>query len=95
MSDPYAKAAYDRRYGGTIIADGKEIGNTAQCKHCGDHFLMIRGSGAIRGWCTRCNGFVCGPKCATCIPFEVQLDIMEGKYTSVPIQATVPRTIGG
>jgi hypothetical protein len=91
VSDPYKNARSDRRYGGTILADGKEIGQTAQCKHCGDHFMILKGSGRVRGWCTSCMGFVCGPKCAACVPFEVRLLWMEGKlpWGQVPVSVAV------
>lgn len=49
-----------------------------QCCHCGGHFKSEPGSGKIRGYCTNCNGFVCGPKCAECVPMEKMLEIMEG-----------------
>ena len=53
-----------------------EIG-TLQCCHCGGHWLPIPGSGKVRGFCQRCNGFVCGPGCAECVPMEQYLENME------------------
>jgi hypothetical protein len=50
---------------------------TLQCVHCGAHWQIRPGSGKIRGFCSRCNGPVCGPKCAECVPAELQLDNME------------------
>jgi hypothetical protein len=50
---------------------------TAQCVHCGAHFPIRPGSGKIRGFCFRCNGPVCGPACAACVPAELQLDNLE------------------
>ena len=96
MPNPYAKACSGRSYGGTILADNKEIGNTIQCVHCGNHFLMVRGSGVTRGWCMRCNGIVCGPQCSECVPFDRQLEIMEGKLrrNALPVSVSVPATIG-
>jgi len=46
--------------------------DTMQCVHCMKHWLVIPGSGRRRGWCTRCNGPVCGAEvCMTqCVPFE-------------------------
>ena len=92
----YANASYDHRYAGTILIDGRDVAITRQCVHCGDHFVSVRGSGATRGWCTRCNGIVCGPKCAACVPFEQQLLAMEGKLDldALPITVAVPRSVG-
>lgn len=60
---------------------------TLQCVHCGGHFEAKPGSGKIRGFCTNCNGFVCGPKCAECVPMEKMLEIIEG--TKRPDQVSV------
>jgi len=62
---------------GHILLDGQQVADTAQCVHCNAHFVMRQGSGTLRGWCTRCNGVVCGPRCAACIPFERRLDLLE------------------
>lgn len=51
---------------------------THQCVHCGCHFEMVRGSGSIHGFCGRCNGFICGPRCIECVPLEQWLEIQEG-----------------
>lgn len=50
---------------------------THQCVHCGGHFLLVRGSGKLRGYCARCDGLVCGPGCAECVPTEVLLENIE------------------
>lgn len=50
---------------------------TLQCKHCGGHFYPRPGSGRVRGWCMNCNGPVCGPSCAECVPVEQYLENME------------------
>lgn len=50
---------------------------TTQCVHCGGHFPLLPGSGRIRGWCMNCNGMVCGPGCADCIPLDLMLGNME------------------
>jgi hypothetical protein len=50
---------------------------TVQCMHCGRHFTMRRGSGKVRGFCMKCNGFFCGPQCEPCVPMEQQLENME------------------
>ena len=92
MSDTpadYAKAQYERRYGGTVFVDGKEVAITLQCVHCGGHWTPIKGSGKMRGFCMKCNGPICGESCQECIPKEVQLLIMEGKIDPNNIPVTV------
>lgn len=73
----YENAQSLRRPSGAIIVDGIQVADTAQCVHCNGHFTMIRGSGAVRGWCPSCGGMICGPKCAVCVPFEKKLDMWE------------------
>jgi hypothetical protein len=59
-------------------ADGKIIeADTLQCVHCGAHWVVKPGSGNVRGYCTRCNGPVCGPRCAECVPLERRLEMLE------------------
>lgn len=53
-----------------------EIG-TVQCVHCGCHYPVRPGSGKIRGFCMRCNGPICGPGCAECVPTEQMLENIE------------------
>lgn len=53
-----------------------EVG-TLQCCHCGGHWIPRPGSGITRGWCGNCNGYVCGPGCAACVPVEVMLENIE------------------
>lgn len=63
---------------GAIILDGQHVADTLQCKHCGKHWIPIKGSGIVRGWCTHCNGVTCGaPDCMKCVPFEQRLDEVE------------------
>lgn len=69
---------FEPRAHGAIVVDGREIGSTLQCCHCGGHFVSVKGSGARRGYCLRCGGVTCGsPACDTCKPHEVQLLEME------------------
>ena len=69
-------------YARTVGPDGIEEADTQQCVHCGGIFHIVKGSGTRRGFCMRCMGVTCGSKdCDTCIPFEAQLDHMEGKTT--------------
>lgn len=60
---------------------------TLQCVHCGSHFPVQPGSGKTRGFCLNCNGPVCGPSCAECVPIEKWLELMEG--TRKPGQISV------
>jgi hypothetical protein len=58
---------------------------TTQCCHCGGHFptpgfgndAESRKKRIGRGFCMNCNGFICGPQCAECIPQERQNDILD------------------
>lgn len=70
----------------TSTGDGTRIeGETQQCVHCQGFWEYRPGSGTVRGWCLRCNGFLCNqPSCAaqqrqlmarfpgerSCMPFE-------------------------
>ena len=68
---------------GGILIDGKQVGSTLQCPHCGCHFVSIPGSGKRRTWCTHCGAVTCGSKkCDPCIPLEAKLDFVEGTKTS-------------
>lgn len=62
------------RPAGFITIDDPDRGlihaDTLQCVHCGGHWRVQPGSGKIRGFCARCNGPVCGPACAKCVPVE-------------------------
>lgn len=53
-----------------------ELG-TLQCCHCGGQWFPQPGSGRIRGFCQNCNGPVCGPGCAACVPTEQYLENLE------------------
>jgi hypothetical protein len=90
----YARAQYDRRYGGTILVNGEEVACTLQCCHCGGHWIPVRGSKTVRGFCFRCNGPICGPCCVECVPAERQLEILEGTRqpgaVSVGVNGDVP-----
>lgn len=74
--------------GGIIEAD------TLQCVHCGCHWQVEPGSKKVRGYCARCAGPVCGPKCQTCVPAEQQLENMEqGRpldFRPVVVAVTMP-----
>lgn len=63
---------------GYIVDDGNiVIATTLQCVHCGCHWVPQPGSKIVRGYCTRCNGPVCGKGCEECVPQEQMLDNIE------------------
>ncbi len=47
---------------------------TLQCVHCGGHWQCKIGSGNVRGFCYKCKGPICGPKCQKCVPLERQFE---------------------
>ena len=76
----YGEAVAMRKPAGAIIIDGQQVADTAQCAHCGGHFVMVRGSGRVRGFCTLCHGITCGQEgCHACLPMEQRLDLMEAR----------------
>ena len=76
--DPYANAVSTGRPRGAIIVDGQHVADTVMCAHCGQHFVMEKGSGRVRGWCAKCDSILCGgANCRACIPLEKRLDIRE------------------
>lgn len=59
---------------GGIIVDGVHVADTIQCAHCGKHWIPVKGSGKIRGFCTKCNAKHCGePVCWECKPYKKRL----------------------
>jgi len=49
--------------GHIIMTDGNgamQTADTLRCVHGGEHFISIKGSGHVRGFCTRCMGVTCG-----------------------------------
>lgn len=71
----------NKRESGFILNDGAVIASTQQCVHCGNHQVIIPGSGKRRGWCTLCQGFLCGEFFCmdNCVPFEARLEYQEAK----------------
>ncbi len=69
------------RKGVGIITDpdlAREIHmDTIMCVHCGMHWIPVKGSGKVRGYCCKCNGPTCGPQCHECIPNEKFVDLLE------------------
>lgn len=71
-----------------------------KCVHCGYRWLHGQKTGHIRGFCTNCNGLVCGRACCVtqgCVSEQQRLDNMEAGLSfwsdHKPIQVSVPRTI--
>jgi len=64
LEDDYSTSTYERNPHGLIYLDGKEVGNTLQCPHCGGHFRTEKGKMRLR--CMRHNAKVCdNPICNT------------------------------
>lgn len=69
-----------------------------RCVHCGYMWQFVPGSGRRRGFCMRCNGFVCGQhycEAVGCVEWRQQLENMEqGKPLGhKPISVSVPRIL--
>ncbi len=63
---------------GVLLLNGQQVGSTKQCCHCGKHFMMIKGSGKLRGFCLKCRKITCGcVECCTCVPYEKQIENLE------------------
>lgn len=46
-------------------------GPTMTCCHCGDMWIMIKGSGKQRGFCMKCMNVTCGKEsCNICTPIK-------------------------
>lgn len=60
------------RSAGSVVIDGREVGELRQCSHCQYTWVYRAGSGAKRGVCLKCMGLVCGkPECmAGCAPLK-------------------------
>lgn len=57
-----------------------QVADTLQCVHlCQQHWIVTPGSGIERGWCSYCNGPVCGQEAcmAECKPWEKSLEEIE------------------
>lgn len=70
----YKNAKFERKPSGTILIDNVESAHTKQCCHCQKHFVSLKGSGTLRGFCRNCMAVTCGsPECNVCIPFKQKL----------------------
>jgi hypothetical protein len=58
---------------------GKPIeGETMKCCHCQETFVVVKGSGRLRGFCTKCMRVTCGKsECLRCSPWEKQIERIE------------------
>lgn len=84
----------DRRASGhfEVIGWWGEVqeGDTLSCVHCQATWVKQRGSGKLRGFCQKCSGFVCGPGCAECVPWERKIENMEcGRPVNTPLPESV------
>lgn len=73
-------------------------GETVSCVHCQETWRKTKGSEKMRGFCQQCRGFVCGLKCAVCIPIELRIENIEAgrpENTPAPVRILVPDGIDG
>lgn len=76
--------------------DGPNLSlDTIRCVHCGTHWVHQPGSGKVRGFCQKCNGFFCGPNCIECVPLEARLEIMEGTRNPTAVSSFGGLKLGG
>lgn len=75
----------NRGYAGAVVVGGKDSAGTLCCVHCNRHWVPVKGSGTVRGFCIKCMGPICGShSCDNCMPFEKKLDLYEkGKLASL------------
>lgn len=60
-------------------SSGMKEADTLQCVHCSNHWIVKKGSGIVRGFCVKCDGYTCGNQqtCHECFPFEERMDLYE------------------
>lgn len=49
----------------------------------------------VRGFCQRCNGYVCGPGCAACVPTELYIENLEKGRPADYVPVVVPTSFHG
>ena len=82
--ETFKNVKYELNPSGTILINNREVAHTKQCCHCQCHFVSVKGSGKIRGFCMRCGKITCGKlACDTCIPFEKKLENYEKGKTKI------------
>jgi len=77
---------------------GESQADTLCCAHCGRHWIVQRGSGRARGFCTNCMGPTCGNReCETaCEHREKRLDRLEReRRAAIEEQARRAESMGG
>lgn len=78
------------------IGHGGELteGQTLTCCHCQNAWILQKGSGKLRGYCSKCDRYHCGaPACWECIPIERRLENAEAgrdELTPSPVTILVP-----
>ncbi len=72
-------------------------GQTLTCTHCQSAWVLCKGSGKMRGFCTKCMGYTCGAKaCLECVPAERRLENAEAgrpELTPAPVKILMPDEI--
>ena len=79
------------------LVTGKKIeGETRMCAHCQYKWQYRAGSGTRRGFCTKCNGLLCGrPLCMQyCIPYIDKIEGIEKGFTLKQLIQSVYRKYG-
>ena len=77
-ANPFGDVKSVKKPSGAFIVDGRHVADTKQCCHCGAHFVMVKGSKIVRGYCLRCDDITCGSfTCDACVPIEKQLELIE------------------
>lgn len=72
--EPTFNPVSERKISGAAIINGNQVADTIQCKHCGMHWISLRGSKKRRGFCMKCMGPLCGKKsCMVCVPLMERL----------------------
>ena len=58
--ETFKNAKYELNPSGTILINNREVAHTKQCCHCQRHFVSVKGSGKIRGFCNGCDNTIQG-----------------------------------
>lgn len=89
------RQSMSRANGYIIICDPDkpdEEHDTIRCVHCAAHY-PYDSHGMKGGFCTNCNGWICGEKCLECVPAEKWLDIQEGTVNPTAVSVPVKQSI--
>jgi len=87
-----------RRPDGWTLTTDRQTGavleetDTQMCVHCQYHWQFKPGSGALRGYCYRCQGVLCGKEgcMLSCNPFEAVLEMKEAEYREFCRRVGIP-----